>query len=399
MMPLHAQMTKTPAKKKLKILYHHRVAAQDGQSVHIRELVAAFERLGHEIIFVGPSIRPTDLGEENRLLAFVRRILPMFAQELLELVYGIRVYFKLLAAYKEHQPDFLYERYNLFLPAGTWLKRKTGIPYFVEVNAPLSDERAAYSGLHLQRLARYYERMTFQNADKLFPVSGALADIITTMGAPRENIVVLHNGITPIEYEDADGGAIRAELGLENKIVLGFVGFIREWHRLDRIIHILKHHGTNPDLHLLVVGGGPATDDCIELAETLGVGHRVHCVGFKDRDAIPDHLAAMDIALQPAVTDYASPLKIFEYLIAGLATIGPDQPNIREILTDRETGLLFDPQNFEEAEKAIVELSQDQGLRERIGKAGQQLIETRKYTWTNNAEEIASLANKALDWG
>ncbi len=383
--------------KKLKILYHHRVAAQDGQSVHIRELVAAFERLGHEIIFVGPSIRPTALGDENELLAFARRILPLFALELLELAYGVRVYFKLLAAYKRHKPDFLYERYNLFLPAGTWLKKKTGIPYFVEVNAPLSEERATYSGLHLRRIARYFERMTFQNADRLFPVSGALADIICTMGAPRSNITVLHNGITPSEYETADGSAIRAEFGLDNKIVLGFIGFIREWHRLDRIIQILKHHGTNPDLHLLVVGDGPAIDDCVKLAATLGVSHRVHCVGFKDRDAIPDHLAAMDIALQPAVTDYASPLKLFEYLIAGLATIGPNQPNIREILTHRETGLLFDPQNFEEAEKAIIELSQDTNLRNRLGKAGQKLIESQKYTWAHNAEEITILAVRAMD--
>ncbi len=385
-----------PDVKKLKILYHHRVAAQDGQSVHIRELVAAFERLGHDIIFVGPSIRPTDLGEENQLLAFARRILPRFVLELLELAYGVRVYFKLLAAYKRHKPDFLYERYNLFLPAGTWLKRKTGIPYFVEVNAPLSDERAKYSGLHLQRLARYFERMTFQNADRLFPVSGALADIICTMGAPRTNITVLHNGITPSEYESADGSAIRAEFGLENKIVLGFVGFVREWHRLDRIIQILKHHGTNPDLHLLVVGEGPAIEDCVRLAESLGVSDRVHCVGFKGRDAIPDHLAAMDIALQPAVTSYASPLKLFEYLVARLATIGPDQPNIREILTHRKTGMLFDPKNFEEAEKAIIELSQDKDLRDRLGKAGHELIDSQKYTWAHNAEEITSLAAKAL---
>lgn len=383
--------------KKFKILYHHRVAAQDGQSVHIRELVAAFKRQGHEIIFVGPSIRPTDLGEENRLLSFARRILPLFALELLELLYGVRVYFKLLAAYKRHKPDFLYERYNLFLPAGTWLKKKTGIPYFVEVNAPLSNERATYSGLRLQRIARYYERMTFQNADKLFPVSGVLAGIICSMGAPRQNIIVLHNGITPAEYLTADGSAVRAELGLEGKIVLGFVGFIREWHRLDRIIRILTHHNTNPDLHLLVVGEGPAISDCLELAESLDIKHRVHYVGFKDRAAIPDHLAAMDIALQPAVTDYASPLKIFEYLIAGLATIAPDQPNIREILTHKETGLLFNPENFEEAEKAIVELSQDQALRDRIGKAGQTLIETRKYTWDNNAKEIVSLAKTMSD--
>lgn len=378
--------------KKLKILYHHRVAAQDGQSVHIRELVAAFKRQGHEIIFVGPSIRPTDLGEENKLLALARRMLPLFALELLELLYGVRVYFKLLAAYKRHKPDLLYERYNLFLPAGTWLKKKTGIPYFVEVNAPLSKERATYSGLHLQKLARYFERKTFKNADRLLPVSGVLGNIICDMGASRQQITVLHNGITPAEYAAADGSVIRDRLGLHGKIVLGFVGFIREWHRLDRIIQILNHKDTNPDLHLLVVGEGPAIHDCLELAKSLNIQHRVHYVGFQDRNAIPDHLAAMDIALQPAVTDYASPLKIFEYLIAGLATIAPNQPNIQEILTHQETGVLFNPENFEEAEKAIVDLSQNQKLRDQIGEAGQKLIEARKFTWDDNAIEIASLA-------
>ncbi len=378
--------------EKLKILYHHRVAAQDGQSVHIRELVTAFKRQGHEIIFVGPSIRPAELGQDNKLLAFVRRALPQFAQELLELLYGVRTYFKLKKAYKQHQPDFLYERYNLFLPAGSWLKKKTGIPYFVEVNAPLSDERARYSGLSLKALARHYERITFQNADRLFPVSQVLADTICDMGATPEQITVLHNGITPDEYKDADGSSIRAEMGVEDKIVLGFVGFIREWHRLDRIIRVLTHHGTNPDLHLLVVGDGPAIPDCKALAKELGAEHRTHFVGFQDRDAIPNYLAAMDIALQPAVTDYASPLKIFEYLIAGLAIIAPDQPNIREILTDGETGVLFDADNFEQAEEAIVTLSNDEKRRKSIGEAARNLITERRYTWDDNAKAIAALA-------
>lgn len=92
--------------QKLKILYHHRVAAQDGQSVHIRELVAAFERQGHEIVFVGPSIRPSSLGEENRLLKWMRRLLPRFVMELMELAYGFRVYFKLKAAYEKHNQTF-----------------------------------------------------------------------------------------------------------------------------------------------------------------------------------------------------------------------------------------------------------------------------------------------------
>lgn len=378
--------------KPLKILYHHRVAAQDGQSVHIKELVAAFGRLGHEVIFVGPSLRPKDLGEENRLLALVRKILPRFAQEILELLYGMRAYRKLLAAYREHKPDVLYERYNLFLPAGSWLKRKTGIPYFVEVNAPLSEERAQYSGLSLKGLARRYEKLTFQNADQLFPVTDVLADIIVGMGAPRGNITVLHNGINPSEYVGATGKRIREKYGLEGKIVLGFVGFIREWHRLDRIIQILSDKDTNANLHLLAVGDGPAVEDCLTLAAELGVADRVHFVGFQGRDAIPNMLAAMDIALQPAVTDYASPLKIFEYMIAGLAIVGPDQKNIREILDHGETGLLFNPNNFETAEKAIVALSQDDKLRQKIGSAAKKAIQTRQFTWEDNARKIAALA-------
>lgn len=389
-------MKRDRVSKKLKILYHHRVAAQDGQSVHIRELVSAFERQGHEIIFVGPSIRPNRLGAENGLLALIRRWLPQFLQEILEILYGVRAYWKLLKAYRQHQPDILYERYNLFLPAGTWLKRKTGIPYYVEVNAPLSKERARYSGLKLRSIARYFERMTFANADRLFPVSAALGDIITRMGADPAHITVLHNGITPSEYEQADGSAIRKACGMESKIVLGFVGFIREWHRLDRIIHILQHRGTNPDLHLLVVGDGPAIPDCEQLARDLDVVERVHFVGFQDREAIPDHLAAMDIALQPAVTDYASPLKLFEYMASGLAIIAPDQQNIREVLTDETDSLLFSPDNFMEAEWAIIKLSNDADLRSELGMAGKKLIESHHYTWDSNAGRIADLAVEDL---
>ena len=238
--------------------------------------------------------------------------------------------------------------------------------------------------------------MTFRNADRLFPVSQVLADIICEMGAAPNQIDVLHNGITPSEYRNANGARIRNDLGVNDKIVLGFVGFIREWHRLDRIIRVLTHHGTNPDLHLLVVGDGPAIPECKELAKELGAEHRAHFVGFQDRTAIPDYLAAMDIALQPAVTDYASPLKIFEYLIAGLAIIAPDQPNIREILTDKETGILFDPDNFEEAETAIVTLSNDTAMRHQIGASAKALIKERHYTWDDNAKTIAKLAKQDI---
>lgn len=382
--------------KKLKILYHHRVAAQDGQSVHIKELTAAFKELGHDLIFIGPSLRPKEFGQESDLLAFVRRVLPQFVQELLELLYGYRAYGKLIAAYKEHQPDFLYERHNLFLPAGAQLKKKTSIPYFLEVNAPLAEERSKYSGLSLESFAKRLEHETWRAADMTFPVSNVLGDKLRDANVKENAITVLHNGINHRDYEKIDKTKIRNTYGLEGRIVLGFTGFLREWHRLDHVISIIANFPEETSPHLLVVGEGPAIDPCRELATALGISKRVHFAGFQHREAIPEYLAAMDVALQPAVTDYASPLKIFEYMESELAIVAPNQPNIREILTHGENALLFDPQDFTAAREHILALVSDAQLRKKLGKAAKATVVDRRYTWLDNAKRIIELAEKAI---
>jgi len=383
-------------RKKLKILYHHRVAAQDGQSVHIKELTAAFSELGHELIFVGPSLRPKEFGKANGFLALTRRILPQALQEVLELLYGYRAYRKLLAAHKEHKPDILYERHNLFLPAGGKLTEKTGIPYLLEVNAPLVEERSKYSGLQLRSFAAKMEIATWRAADMAFPVSEALAKKLRKAGVDSDKITVMHNGINYHDYSAVDKTKIRTEYNLEGRVVLGFTGFLREWHRLDHVISVIANFPAKASPHLLVVGEGPAVETCRNLAADLGIAERIHFAGFVAREDIPEYLAAMDIALQPAVTEYASPLKIFEYMQSSLAIIAPDQPNIREILTHREDALLFDPQDFAAAEDEILQLVADANLRKRLGQAAKEKIEKANYTWRGNAERITEIAEEIL---
>jgi len=383
--------------KKLKILYHHRVAAQDGQSVHIKELTAAFKAIGHELIFVGPSLRPKKFGDENLFLASIRRLLPGFLQEILELLYGYRAYYKLKKAYKEHKPDVLYERYNLFLPAGRKLAQKTGIPYLLEVNAPLSEERAKYSGLQLKKLATKMEAATWRSADRLFPVSDALGQKLLAAGVTKSQITALHNGINHEDYENIDRDKIRQRYNLDGKVVLGFTGFLREWHKLDHVISMIANFDAKNSPHLLIVGEGPAIEACTAQAEELGIADRIHFAGFRKREEIPEYLAAMDIALQPAVTSYASPLKIFEYMESGLAIIAPDQPNIREILSHRKNALLFEPQDFAAAEDQILLLVSDAALRRKLGRAAKNAIKTERYTWLDNAKHITKIAHQLID--
>ncbi|WP_262691185.1 glycosyltransferase family 4 protein [Kordiimonas aestuarii] len=379
----------------MKILYHHRVAAQDGQAVHITELVHAFRSLGHEVKIIGPSLRPKAFGQENKALAIFRRVMPGFVSETLEYLYAIRAYRKLLKAYKEFQPDFLYERHNLFLPSGGWLRKKTGVLHMLEVNAPLAAERTKYAGLHLKSFATKLEKHTWREADHALPVSEVLAAILEKAGTKRERITVLHNGIDKTAYENNNGQTVRERYGLGDNVVLGFTGFVREWHKLDEMIRLIADYRGNKAPHLLIVGDGPAIQGCRAAARGLKVEDRVHFAGFVDRADIPEHLAAMNIALQPAVTAYASPLKLFEYMAAGLSIVAPSQANICEILDHERDALLFPPDDYEAAQAHIRQLIADPAKRQSLGRAAQAKIDTRGYTWLSNAQRVCNLAKQS----
>jgi len=143
----------------LKILYHHRTRSKDGQDVHISELINALRKLGHEVIVVAPAaMERAKFGDDAGGVAVLKRFSPRFAYELMEFAYSLIAYLRLRRAVLAFRPDCLYERYNLFLPAGVWIRRTFGLPMLLEVNGPLYEERAKYGGISLRRLARWSQR-------------------------------------------------------------------------------------------------------------------------------------------------------------------------------------------------------------------------------------------------
>ena len=377
----------------MKILYHHRTRSKDGQFVHIQELTDALRRRGHEIIMVGPGAREDeDFGAGAGVVATLKQYLPKALYELLELAYSVHAYRCLAKACREHRPDCLYERYNLFMPAGVWLKRRHGLPMLIEVNAPLAEERAFFDGLKLARLARWSEGYAWRGADRALPVTGVLAGYLRAAGVSGDNIVVIPNGIDRGEFHAPESAAGAKEaLGLGGKLVLGFTGFMRPWHGLDRVIEFIAQSDPGLGLHFLAVGDGPARAGLERLAAARGISERVTFTGIVDRDAIADHVAAFDVALQPDVVAYASPLKLFEYMAMERAIVAPARPNIGEVLTDGENALLFDPEVAGSFEEALGRIVGDGGLRTRLGRAAGMLIAERDYTWDGNARRVEEL--------
>jgi len=377
----------------MKILYHHRTRSKDGQYVHIEEMIRALRQLGHEVIVVAPpSAETEDFGSDAGMVAWLKRSIPQWMYELMELSYSLVAYRRLVRAVREHQPDCLYERYNLFLPAGIWLKRKFGLPMLLEVNAPIFEERTRYDGLALKKLARWSQAYTWQAADYVLPVTQVLGDIVASYGVPRERIVVIPNGINASQFSAApEARAAKAALGLDGNIVLGFTGFVRDWHGLDKVITMIADDPPESSRHLLVVGDGPARAALEAQATALNIRHRVSFTGVIGRDEVARYVAAFDIALQPAVVEYASPLKLFEYLALGKAIIGPAQPNLMEILTDGQNAVLFDPKAADGMAGAIGKLSADVALRERMGENARKTISEKRLTWRENAIRAVEL--------
>jgi len=382
----------------MKILYHHRTASKDGQAVHIEEMVRALRELGHEVRVVGPAAASgaaAPMGQDLGWVHKLRQRLPAALYELLELAYTLVAYRRLAAAAREFGPDLVYERYNLYLLAGTLLRRRLKAPLLLEVNAPLVHERARFGGLKLQRLARWAEGTAWRSADAVLPVTRVLGQYVSAYGVPAERLVVVPNGINQAHFAQAPTpDEARQRLGWRGALVLGFTGFVRDWHGVDKVVRWMASPAAPGHARLLIVGDGPARPDLEAQARALGLGDRVRFTGVIDRDQVPAHVAAFDIALQPAVVDYASPLKLFEYLALGKAIVAPRQPNLEEVLTDGQNGVLFDPTQPDGLELALQRLCDDPALRARVAAGAQASIVQQGLTWRNNAQRVVALAEQ-----
>lgn len=382
----------------LRILYHHRIAATDGMRVHINELVGALRSQGHVVHVVGPGSSDQEhsstagggASKVEQLADRLRVLLPPALFELAELVYNIPAYRRLSREAKAFGPDIIYERYNLFLLAGLLFKRRHRLPMLMEINSPLATERAQFGNLQLKGVARRCEGALWRGADAALPVTQVLAEHVIEVRGER-GVHVVPNGAN-LEKQPAPEkvAAVRQRFGLEpGVLVLGFVGFIRAWHGVGWAVEALPDLPNN--VHLLVVGDGPARSQLEERAGVLGVAGRVHFSGLTPHDEVPAHMQCFDIALQTASVAYASPLKLFEYMGLGRATIAPDQPNIREVLSDDENALLFEPDNRQSFCHALARLCEDEGLRVRLGRNALKTVIETPYTWAHNAVRIGRL--------
>jgi glycosyltransferase involved in cell wall biosynthesis len=334
----------------------------------MRSLAAALARRGHDILLVCAKVEgsnPIPVGCEVVEIP-ERADLPWFVQVL-----------------SEARTDAVLERYSLRGGSALEAAADLGLPGALEVNAPLVEEAARFRGLKDVASWRKKERSALAGAQLLIVVSTALREHAVASGAVRQRITLIPNGVDLESFGRGGGPEVRARLGLGTEIVVGFAGSLKPWHGVRSLVDAMS--GMPPGYRLLVVGEGPERAALEQQASQIGV--RAIFTGAVPHAQVPGLLDAMDIAVapfEPMPDFYFSPLKVVEYMAAGLAIVATRQGDLPELLAD--AGLLVPPGEVEGLRAALLRLGEDIELRRRLGTAARD--RAGKLGWDSVAERV-----------
>lgn len=363
-----------------------------GASVHVQEVIRAFRSLGHTVeLFaarVGDDV-PADLRDLR-----VHRLPPVPSgkadvRERAAMTSADAVYERLADA---GPFDLVYERYSLWSGAGMRFARDHGVAGVLEVNAPLIAEQVAHRVLVHRDEAVAATRACFAAAGRIVAVSDGVASYVCTFAEARDKVVVVSNGVDPRRFRPL-APSDRA------RFTVGFVGTLKAWHGLDTLVEaIATVRPALPGVHLLVVGDGPergALEASVDRLDLRGVTTFTGAVAPME---VPRHLRAMDVAVAPypALDEcYFSPLKVFEYLAAGVPVVASRIGQLERLLSDGETCLFTAPGSVRGLADALARARNDVALRRSLARSGLALVQ-RSHTWRSVASTILDAAAPAV---
>lgn len=375
-----------------------------GAAVHVREFVSAARKSGVNIaVYDLNKFDGEEAAAQSRSRAWLKQKLSRYVSQLNAFISNIGYFRREWKIISAEKPDALLVRYNLLNFSAPLIAKIKKIPLVLEMNSPmaLEDRRFNTRTWHLPLLPAWTEKLNLKLADRVFTVSGALKSYFVKQGIGEDKISVVPNGVDIDSFRpEVSGTRIREKFGLEDSVVLGFIGTFHYWHGVDCLEELAEELCRQYDqVRFLLVGDGPLRADLESSFEKKGLAGKVVFTGYVAHDEMPEHLAAMDIVLAPypvMAFFYFSPLKLFEYMAAGKPVVASRVGQIDEMVEDGVSGLLYEAGDSQQLILKASRLIESAALRANIGKQAREFI-CRNHSWQVNAEKVLGLIRQSLN--
>src|SRR5690606_26202466 len=151
---------------------------------------------------------------------------------------------------------------------------------------------------------------------------------------------------------------------------------------------------SHPDTVLVIAGKGPERDALAALAAELGVAPRVRFAGYiSDRERNTLYQAA-DVAVFPSRYEPFG-IVALEAMALGAPLIVSGTGGLAEVVTHRETGLLFHPGDPRSLAEQIIAALNAPSLCRAMARRALQAVKDR-YSWEHVAQQTLAVYRRVL---
>lgn len=274
--------------------------------------------------------------------------------------------------------------------------RKFNLPLVYEVRAFWEDAAvdqgtSAENGVRY-RLTRALENYVFRHAGRVTTICEGLKREIEGRGVCAAPVTVIPNAVEYERFarERPRDEALASRYGLTPGSTLGFIGSFYDYEGLDLLIEAMPRIlARNPDIRLLLVGGGVQESALRQQAAELGLDGQVIFTGRVPYDDVERFYSVVDVLVYPRkslrLTELVTPLKPLEAMAQRKVFVASDVGGHRELVHHGVTGVLYKAGDSTSLVAAILDLVGSPGLQAQLRDNGLEFVRNER-NWRNSVD-------------
>jgi PEP-CTERM/exosortase A-associated glycosyltransferase len=249
------------------------------------------------------------------------------------------------------------------------------------------------------------ETYVLHRADAVATICEGLKDEIQGRGSPTARVTVVPNAVNAEQFamNRRLDFHLQRSLGLEGRVVLGFIGSYFAFEGLDLLLEAMSRLvRSRSDVRLLLVGGGPEKDRLIAQAAALGLNDAVVFTGRVPHENVGRYYDLVTVFVYPRrrmrLTDLVTPLKPLEAMAQGSIVVASDVGGHRELIMDGKRGYLFKADDAEALAAKLARVIDQREAWPAMRLAGRRFVETER-TWDRVVSYYAPIYERLLGGG